>query len=401
MKLQIENEEELEEQHSIDPWSLYLYAMKSPVTREKYTGRLSKFLEHVGLEGKNVEEQAKEFVRKSNSKKNWAFNIIVKFLQLQTDRFNRREISASTVRNYMKAIKLFCEMADIPIAWKKITRGLPKERKYVDDRVPTIDELQKLVQYPDRRIKAIVYTMASSGARLGFWDYLRWGDIKPIEHNGKIVAAKMSVYAREEDEYYTFIVPSALELLQEWMNFRESKGEPINEESWVMRDLWDTSVAQGRGLVTKPKKLTSTGIKRLINRALWAQGLRYKLKEGKKRHPYQAIHSLRKWFKTRCELSGMKPINIETLLSHSTGISDSYYRPTENDLLEDYLRSVECLTIDSAKVQSKRVEGESSMKDDAIASLSDKLMTVMTRLEKLEKGQTTDDRSLQILGNVK
>ena len=56
----------------------------------------------------------------------------------------------------------------------------------------------------------------------------------------------------------------------------------------------------------------------------------------------------------------MKPINIETLLSHSTGISDSYYRPTENDLLEDYLRSVECLTIDNAKVQTKRVEDESS-----------------------------------------
>ena len=162
----------------------------------------------------------------------------------------------------------------------------------------------------------------------------------------------------EEDEYFTFIVPSAFELLQEWMNYRESTGEPINEESWVMRDLWDTSVAQGRGLVTRPKKLTSTGIKRLINRALWAQGLRIKLKEGKKRNPYQAIHSLRKWFKTKCELSGMKPINIETLLSHSTGISDSYYRPTENDLLEDYLKSVECLTIDSAKVQTKRVEDE-------------------------------------------
>ena len=204
-QLQVEQQEDLEEQHSIDPWSLYLYAMKSPVTREKYTGRLSKFLDYVGLEGRIVEEQAKEFVRKSKSKKNWAFSIIVKFLQFQTDRFNRREISASTVRNYMKSIKLFCEMSDIPIAWKKITRGIPKERKYADDRVPTIDELQKLVQYPDRRIKAIVYTMASSGARLGFWDYLRWGDIKPIERNGQIVAAKMIVYAGEEDEYYTFI----------------------------------------------------------------------------------------------------------------------------------------------------------------------------------------------------
>ena len=77
--------------------------------------------------------------------------------------------------------------------------------------------------------------MASSGARLGFWDYLRWGDIKPIERTVRLWQTKMNVYAGEEDEYYTFIVPSALELLQEWMNYRESTGEPINEESWVMR----------------------------------------------------------------------------------------------------------------------------------------------------------------------
>jgi hypothetical protein len=89
-----------------------------------------------------------------------------------------------------------------------------------------------------------------------------------------------------------------------------------------MRDLWDTRVAQGRGSITKPHKLTSAGIKRLINRAIWAQGLRKKLDNGKKKHA----------------IAGMKPINIEKLLSHSIGISNSYYRPTENELLEDYLK---------------------------------------------------------------
>jgi hypothetical protein len=56
-----------------------------------------------------------------------------------------------------------------------------------------------------------------------------------------------------------------------------------------MRDLWDTRVAQGRGSITKPHKLTSAGIKRLINRAIWAQGLRKKLDNGKKKHAFQAI----------------------------------------------------------------------------------------------------------------
>lgn len=57
------------------------------------------------------------------------------------------------------------------------------------------------------------------------------------------------------------------------------------------------------------------------------------------------MHLLRKWYKTRCELRGMRPINVEILLSHSTGISDSYYRPTERELLDDYLRVVDQLTI--------------------------------------------------------
>ncbi|MGH9978411.1 MAG: hypothetical protein ACRD8Z_21655 [Nitrososphaeraceae archaeon] len=41
----------------------------------------------------------------------------------------------------------------------------------------------------------------------------------------------------------------------------------------------------------------------------------------------------------------MRPINVEILLSHSTGISDSYYRPTERELFDDYLRVVDQLTI--------------------------------------------------------
>jgi phosphoketolase len=66
---------------------------------------------------------------------------------------------------------------------------------------------------------------------------------------------------------------------------------------------------------------------------------------------------LRKWFKTCCEISGMKPINVETLLSHSVGINNSYYRPTENELLEDYLKSVDMLTINDDKlILQKQVE---------------------------------------------
>jgi hypothetical protein len=95
----------------------------------------------------------------------------------------------------------------------------------------------------------------------------------------------------------------------------------------------------------EPRKLQTLGVKRLVETAHWAQGLRTKLKNGKKQHACQANHGLRKWFKTRCEMGGMKPIKIETLMGHSTGISDSYYRPTEHDLLKDYPKVEDLLTI--------------------------------------------------------
>jgi hypothetical protein len=54
-------------------------------------------------------------------------------------------------------------------------------------------------------------------------------------------------------------------------------------------------------------------------------------------------------------MAGMKPINIETLLNHSTGISDSYYRATEKELLTDYLVAVDHLTINEENRLNKKI----------------------------------------------
>jgi len=215
------------------------------------------------------------FIQKIKTEDNqWVFNNLLKFMRFHLERVNRKEITGATVRNYLKSIKLYCEMADIPISWKKITRGLPRGKNYADDRIPTIEEIQRLLEYPDRRIRAIIYTMTSSGIRLGDWDYLKWGHIRPIEKNGQIVSAKIIVYAGEDEEYFSFISKEAYQALKEWIKYREDSGESIDENIWIMRDLWDTQVAQGRGLPAKPKKLAASGIKRLIERAIWVQGLR-------------------------------------------------------------------------------------------------------------------------------
>jgi hypothetical protein len=150
-----------------------------------------------------------------------------------------------------------------------------------------------------------------------------------------------------------------------------------------MRDLWDTSIPQVRGFATKPKKLASSGIKRLIERAIWAQGLRKKLQNGKKGHPFSAIHTYRKWFKTRCEIAGMKPINIEKLLSHSIGISNSYYRPTGNELLEDYLKVPSCSNRQTISI-AKRVKSLPAEKPRRIIHYQRKIIRKRRRAKNLK-----------------
>ena len=183
--------------------------------------------------------------------------------------------------------------------------------------------------------------MASSGIRLGAWDYLQFKHIKPIEKGGNIISAKINVYAGEDDEYFSFITPEAYYELQKWMNFRIEGGEEIDENSWVMRQLWDTKKGYyHHGTIKNPIKLKSSGIKRLMEDALWTQGIRKKNNLKKNRYEFQTDHGFRKWFKTRCEIAGMKSINIEILMGHSVGISDSYYRVTEGELLHDYLKAI-------------------------------------------------------------
>lgn len=48
-----------------DILSLYLFALKSPVTKDKYTRRLKAFFEFSSIKGETVQEKCIEFVKKA------------------------------------------------------------------------------------------------------------------------------------------------------------------------------------------------------------------------------------------------------------------------------------------------------------------------------------------------
>jgi integrase len=404
------------------PYFRFMYALKAPETKRQYPKRLEVFLDYLRLQGPSIEEKANQFYEFIKQDPKTFQNALLNYIIFQKERAEKGEISQSTIPNYYKPVKLFCDMNDVIINWRLVTRGIPKGRHASEDRVPTRDEIKKLLEYPDRRIKPIVLTMISSGIRLGAWDYLKWKHVIPImdeKKKSQMLAAKIIVYAGESEQYYSFMTVEAYHSLKDWMVYRESYGEKITGESWLMRNLWKTTnmrYGSKTGLAQNPMPLKSSGIKSLVCKALFQQNVRPILEKGNKRHEFKGLHGFRKYFKTNCE-PYMKPANVELLLGHDLGISKSYYKPLEKDVLTDYLKATDVLTFYSEtlhlskKLQSleeinqnnnyiikgklqekeediKKLQLKDKMKDEVLANISDRLIKLTMELEAIKTGKT-------------
>ena len=359
-----------------NPLAMFMYALKAPESKRQYPKRLKVFLDFLTskneLSCSDLENQCMEFMTKSQTDPKWANSKLMDFVLYQKERVYKNEIVYATIRNYLKTVKLFLEMnSDIPIVnWKRITKGVPSGKSTGNDRAPTIEEIKKLVEYPDRRIKPVIYCMVSGGFRIGAWDYLRWKHVTPLtsEETGEIIAAKVVIYAGEPEEYFCFITPEAYNSLKNWMDYRTNAGEEITPESWLMRDLWQTTdylYGAQWGLVKYPKQLKATGVKSLIERAMRAQRLAIPLPKGVKRREWKSGHGYRKFFKSRAE-QVMRPANVELLSGRDIGVSGSYYKPTQKEMLDDYLKAAtDLLTInqDTKKLEKQFNELKERSKD--------------------------------------
>ena len=83
---------------------------RSEITRKYYERRIRHFLHFIKFDLENIndiEKRYNTFADRASSEIKWAVVQVVVFLQFQKDRVEKGEITAATVRNYVKSIKLF------------------------------------------------------------------------------------------------------------------------------------------------------------------------------------------------------------------------------------------------------------------------------------------------------
>jgi hypothetical protein len=104
--------------------------MNAKQTRNKYTAELKRFFDFIKIPGNTMEEQYRFTIQMKRERSNgynsnnnrWFLNNVLRFIQAEKERVERKEVIGATLRNYVKVIKLFCETNNILIPWKKIPR---------------------------------------------------------------------------------------------------------------------------------------------------------------------------------------------------------------------------------------------------------------------------------------
>ena len=94
----------------------------------------------------------------------------------------------------------------------------------------------------------------------------------------------------------------------------------------------------------------------------------------------------------------MKPINVEITMGHDIGLSESYYKPTQQEVLQDYLKAVDILTVNGDKtVFQKQVEKIKQETKDNEYIIKGKLQERDEQIQKLMKKQEHFEEIIQSL----
>ena len=149
----------------IFPWE----AVPSKVTRGEYLRKSRFFLEFAGyvdpklmhhMSGVNkmvipreraeIRRGMERFIDDSFKDPARTKNLVIRFVQKELGRVDRKELSPATLRMELKPIKLALDMNEVAIpegSWKKISRLIPASSRKGRDREYTLQEIRTLLAH--------------------------------------------------------------------------------------------------------------------------------------------------------------------------------------------------------------------------------------------------------------
>lgn len=168
-------------------YSNFVNSINSEQTRRKYEYTLTQFLKHYQIDLESFLALSQQEIS------DYIINYLV-----------RRKISRQYKIVIFSAIKNACEMNDVLLNWKKLKKFIKFEKTdnaiNGKDRGYTDEEIRKILEFSDQRLKTAFLVLASTGIRIGALQLIKIGDLERIDNLYKI-----TIYSGDNLKQYKVI----------------------------------------------------------------------------------------------------------------------------------------------------------------------------------------------------
>jgi integrase len=215
----------------------------------------------------------------------------------------------------LAAIKKWLKVNNVDVEWNNIesVHGWQVER----DRVPTKEDLRKILGVADLSTKVLAEVAISSGLRLSTIISLKLKDLR-MEYDTPAIIVKPEIAKdRPRRGFVTFLSPEAKTMVQAYLKERERRGEKLSPESYLI------SAERPAGSKTSLISAEKRWLQALIRSGLQQKGRKWSI--------YHA-HTLRKYFSTWTKLSGVDSWVVEFFMGHRSGINQVYFLAGAEDM---------------------------------------------------------------------
>jgi integrase len=292
-----------------------------------------------------------------------------------------------------------CILEEYGARFKKSTvRNLKREMKGgagTVDKVMTAKVIDAALKELDLKGRALVLTLASSGARLNEIISLKISDVD-FESN----PVKLTIrHTKNKQARFTFISSEAARTVQEWLVKRDDylKGATGRNAGLVRAGICKEKTTDTNLLFP----LTDSAVNAMWENALKAAGL-FSVDEETGRNQYR-LHSLRKFFISQMSMAGQKVL-AEHLAGH-LGYLDASYRQVDSEQAGIEYRKVEhVVTIGippefrekAAELNGKvQLQGESI---EGLRAMNEKLVEQIAKMQdEIESMKEKENRHLALL----
>jgi integrase len=339
-------------------------AIKSPATKKGYENSIRRYLNHI------KKSQLDDLLIDRDNPRHIESQLIDYIMSLRN-----QGVAYSTIKFLIAPIFTFYSLNDVYPNRKKVSRYLGEYKRKVKDGTYTTEQIQAALQTADARMRMILLILASSGCRIGALPSLKLGHLTKIaDYN----LYKIVFYEDTNNEYYSFTTREcALTGIDNYLEYRKRCGEKLsfnpNMNRWepsntpLVRLQFDTTDLLQ---VRNPKPMTINALRVILTNHLVRSGTRVMEHPTAPDSPKRVRKSVslsngfRKRVISTFIQAGLNHEIRELIVDHATHLDQNYFRPTEDQVLTEYLKAESYLTIDPSlrlqhEIQTLKVEKSS------------------------------------------